>query len=407
VIGLAAIRLLVTGAIALSASVAPASAAAPPGPGVDRPVTDPRIAESSGLAASPSHPGVLWTHDDSGNPPRLFALGRSGKVGAALRLTGVPDVDWEALAAFRDSAGRPLLAVGDLGDNLADRGGVEVDVVAEPSELREAQVAPLLRLRLHYPDGPRDAETLLVDPVRARMFVVSKGLLGSGVYVVPASAWNGTAPIRPTVRSATLVRVGVVPLALVTDGTVARSGSVLLRTYDELAVLDPLPLDTGSRLLVARATTALPGQRQGEGLALAPDGRSVLLSSEGAGQPVVRFPLPDAVRAALSSPSGPPSGSRSGSAASASGASPEAATSSAGAGAGGRGSGASPGAPTRSGAPPSERSSAGATTADSSSVGPSSLPGGLGLVAGLTAIGAAAVVGTLGRVGRRRGRRMG
>jgi hypothetical protein len=375
VIRLRATRLLVAGAIVLPASgalappLAPARAGGRPAPGVDRPVTDARIAESSGLAVSPAHPGMLWTHDDSGNPPLLFALTRTGRVGAAVRVTGVPDVEWEALAAFRDANGRPMLAVGDIGDNLGGRPSVEIDVVAEPAQLRDAPVAPSLRLRLRYPDGPRDAETLLVDSVRGRMFLVSKGLLSSGVYAVPAGAWDGRVPVRPQVRSAELVRVGTVPLVLVTDGAVAPSGTVLLRTYGELAVLDPLPLDGGTRVLSPRATAVLPSQPQGEGLALAPDGRSALLSSEGAGEPVLRFPLPPDVAAALSAPS-----------ASASSAS----ASSDLASAGGR---ADP-----SSQPASARSS------------PISR---LGLVAGLAAIGLAVILGSLRRIGGPRGRRRG
>lgn len=374
------IGLLVAGAVAVSASGIPAAAAAPPAPAIDRSVPDARINESSGLAVSPAHPGLLWTHDDSGNPPRLFALGPSGRVAATVRVTGVPDVDWEALAAFRDPAGRALLAVGDVGDNLAHRDSVEVDVVPEPSQRGDGQVAALLRLRLRYPDGPRDAETLLVDRERGRMFLVSKGLFASQVYAVPASAWNGTAPSRPTLRSATLVRIGTVPLVLVTDGAVAPSGAILLRTYGELAVLDPLPLDGGRRLLVPRATAALPTQRQGEGLALAPDGRSVLLSSEGVGQPVLRFPLPDDVRAAVSSPA--PDAARGAR-------TPRESASTIGS------SASSPGSAGR----PAGSQAAGPTGTSASSVG------GLGLAAGLAAIGAAAVLGSLGRVARRRGRR--
>ena len=266
---------------------------------VDRTVTDPRITESSGLAVSPQHPGVLWTHDDSGNPPLLFALGPSGAVAATVRISGVPDVDWEAMAAFRDAGGHALLAAADIGDNGAVRDHIEVDVVPEPAPLRSVTVAPLLRLRLTYPDGPRDAETLVVDTARRRMFVVSKGLLSSRVYLVPRSAWDGTAPSRPQVRSARLVPVGTVPLVLVTDGTETPSGAVLLRTYGELAVLDPFPLEQGDPLLTARTSTGLPGQRQGEGLALSPGGRSVLLSSEGTGQPVLRVDLPQDVSASL------------------------------------------------------------------------------------------------------------
>jgi len=280
-------------------AVAGIALAAVAGPGGDRVVGDPRITESSGLAVSPAHPGVLWTHDDSGNPPLLFALGRSGAVTATVRVTGVPDVDWEAMAAFRDGAGRALLAAADIGDNAARRDWVEVDVVAEPDPLRSVSVPPLLRLRLTYPDGARDAETLIVDTARRRMFVVSKGLLTSTVYLVPREAWDGVAPARAEVRSARLVAVGTVPLTLVTDGTVTPSGAVLLRTYSDLAVLDPFPLDAGGRLLAPRSVTSLPSQRQGEGVALAPDGRSVLVSSEGTGQDVLRVPLPDGVLAAI------------------------------------------------------------------------------------------------------------
>ncbi len=293
---------------------AAAFALAATGPSVDRTVTDPRITESSGLAVSPQHPGVLWTHDDSGNPPLLFALGPSGAVTATVRISGVPDVDWEAMAAFRDARGRALLAAADIGDNGAVRDHVEVELVPEPSPLRSATLAPLLRLRLTYPDGPHDAETLIVDTARRRMFVVTKGLLSSRVYLVPSSAWSGAAPASPQARSARLVPVGTVPLVLVTDGTQAPSGAVLLRTYGELAVLDPFPLEQGNALLAPRATTGLPGQRQGEGVALARGGRSVLLSSEGTDQAVLRVDLPPDVAAALAAtpaPSPRPSTSRS------------------------------------------------------------------------------------------------
>jgi hypothetical protein len=388
------IRLLVAGAIALSASTAlvaapaaaapaaaaPAQAAAArPDPGVDRRVADPRIGESSGLAVSPSHPDVLWTHDDSGNPPRLFALGSSGRVSATVRVTGVPDVDWEALAAFRDATGRALLAVGDIGDNLGNRQLVEVDVVAEPSPLLDSEVRPLLRLRLRYPDGPRDAETLLVDRGRGRMFVVSKGVLGSTVYVVPASAWSGRAPASPTIRSATLIRVGWTPLVLVTDGTVAPGGAVVLRTYGQLAVLDPPPLEEGRRVLVAQATADLPTEPQGEGVALSPDGWSVLLSSEGVGQPVLRFPLPDDVRIAVTGAS--------------SVSTPTSPTATGRASTGAASTHASGSSPRRS---PTASATEGSTA--SSSSGP------LGLVAGIAAIGVAAILSGVGAIGRR-GRR--
>jgi hypothetical protein len=282
---------------------------ADPAADVDRTITDPRIAESSGLAFSPTRDGVVWTHDDSGNPPLLFALGASGRVTGTVRIPGVPDVDWEAMAAFRDAGGRSWLAVADIGDNQAQRSSVEIDIVPEPARSGDVVEQPRLRLRLRYPDGPRDAETLLVDPARRRMFVVSKGLLTGTVYAVPASAWDGTVPEAATTRSATLAPVGIVPLTLVTDGTMTPDGRVLLRTYGDLAAFDAFPLEAGTRLLTPRATTVLPDQQQGEGLALDPGGRAVLLSSEGTRPPVLRFALPDDMRevAATRAPTPTPS----------------------------------------------------------------------------------------------------
>ncbi len=278
----------------------PAAASGAAEPDVDRPVRDARISESSGLAVSPQHAGVLWTHDDSGHDPVLYALARDGRVAGTVRVRGVAGFDWEAVAAFRDRAGRALLAVGDVGDNRGTRRAPEIDVVAEPARLGAGIARPLLRLRLSYPDGARDAEALLVDTARGRMFVVTKGLFGGEVYAVPAAAWNGTAPRRATERAARLVRVGTLPLGLVTDGTVAPGGAVLLRTYTDVAAFPPFPLEPGDAPLRPSASAGTPSQPQGEGVALTRDGRSVLLSSEGAGQPVLRVDLPASVRSVLS-----------------------------------------------------------------------------------------------------------
>ena len=37
-------------------------------------IRDPRITESSGLAASRLHPGIYWTHNDSDDGPYLYAV---------------------------------------------------------------------------------------------------------------------------------------------------------------------------------------------------------------------------------------------------------------------------------------------------------------------------------------------
>jgi len=258
-------------------------------------LTDGRIAESSGLAASALHPGVLYTHNDSGDTARFFAVGPSGRVVATYDLPGASARDWEAMAAGPGPLTRHTLWFGDLGDNL---GGswpqVYVFAVREPRRLVSGPVR-WTRYRLRYADGPRDAEALLVDPRSGRLYVVSKEAGGAGVYAAP--------PRLRRQRVNVLHRVADAP-PLVTDGAFSPDGSrVALRDYVEAHVYDR---PGGSEL--ARVT--LPLQQLGESLTWSRDAQELLVGSEGAGSGVWAVPLPDSARAHAaavdaSAPTGP------------------------------------------------------------------------------------------------------
>jgi hypothetical protein len=241
---------------------------------------DPRIQESSGLAGSRRHPEVLWTHNDSGDRPRLYAVGPDGRALATLTLAGAQARDWEAMAAGRDDRGRPALFVGDIGDNLDAWPEVAVYRVTEPARLGDATVAAA-RYRLRYADGPRNAEALLVDPRSNRLYVATKEPDGGGLYRAPARLRTG----RPNV----LHRVARVP-PLVTDGAFAPDGrSFVLRDYQSAYVYTA----PGRRV----GELPLPPQYQGESLTVSADGRSVLVGSEGVNSEVWRVPLPASILA--------------------------------------------------------------------------------------------------------------
>jgi hypothetical protein len=252
-------------------------------------VGDPRVVESSGLAVSRRHPGVLWTHNDSGDAARVFAVGRDGRVVATLRFAGAEARDWEAMAVGRDDRGGPALFVGDIGDNQGVWPSVTVYRAAEPARLRDATV-PVERYRLRYPDGPRDAEALLVDPGSNRLYVASKEEAGGGLYRAPAELRSD--------RVNLLRRVGRVP-PLVTDGAFSPDGRLLvLRDY----LAAHLYAASGGRL----ATVTLPLQQQGESVAFSADGRSLLAGSEGGGSEVWRVPVPEAAAPRAATVTTPP-----------------------------------------------------------------------------------------------------
>ncbi len=62
------------------------------------------IHESSGLARSRKVERLLWTHNDSGDGPRLFAFDADGRVHAVVDVTNVESVDWKICAALLGKA---------------------------------------------------------------------------------------------------------------------------------------------------------------------------------------------------------------------------------------------------------------------------------------------------------------
>lgn len=257
-------RIVVVLAAALLAS-APAGSAAAVGEESDLlTIRDDRITESSGLAPSAQHPGVYWTHNDSGDQPRLFAVGEDGKTKAVLTLQGVTPRDWEAVSLGKDEAGRPALFVGDIGDNFKGKWPeVWIYRVPEPAQLADATVTPV-KYRVTYEDGPRDAEALLVDPRTNKLYIASKEDR-AGLYEQPAALSTSARNVFRRVASAP---------GTVTDGAFAPDGSrYVLRGYFNATMFGAIGQEIGG--------VSTPLQRQGESVAFAVDGRSVLFGSEG------------------------------------------------------------------------------------------------------------------------------
>ncbi|HZB51646.1 MAG TPA: hypothetical protein VE547_21335, partial [Mycobacteriales bacterium] len=207
--GLAAVLL-----VAAAWSAPAVAAAAPAGSRVLCTIRDERIGESSGLAAAGES---LYTVNDGGTRLRVFVLDRSCRVRDTVT-SPLDPYDVEDLARGPDGT----LWLADTGDNDATRSTVAVE------RLRPDGTATLWRLR--YPDGPRDAEALLLG-ADGRLFIVSKEPLSSGVYT-PAStpaAGRTTDLRRVTTLSfaptgTTGGPVGVASQMLVTGGTVSADG---------------------------------------------------------------------------------------------------------------------------------------------------------------------------------------
>lgn len=268
-------------------------------------IRDPRITESSGLAASAS---ALWTVDDGGSRLRVFQLSRSCAVTRTID-ADIDPYDVEDLARAADGT----LWLADTGDNSLDRSTVALE------RIRPDGSAALFRLT--YPDGPHDAEALLLTP-SGRVYIATKEPLSSSVYT-PAGELSAA---RPTplrkVASIALVPtgtaggpIGATGQVLVTGGAVSADGRlVVLRTYTDAYVFPAPDGDVEAALRSPdRTRIALPATAQGEAVAVSADGKSLLTSTEGVPGAVHEVPLGAAAPTSGPSGSGPsgsgPSGS--------------------------------------------------------------------------------------------------
>ncbi|GLW99545.1 hypothetical protein [Microtetraspora sp. NBRC 16547] len=237
---------------------------------------DKRIDESSGLFASNGHPGVIWTFNDKKGPVRLYAVGPDGKTQAVVTLDGHEGVDPEAMGGAVGLDGTNYLYVGDIGGNPAPRpDGIVVYQLVEPAKLADASVEATA-YKLTYPDGLHDAETLLVDPRTRELYVVTKGPQGGNIYRAPADL----SETRPNM----LTWVRELPY-VISDGLIAPNGDMILRSYNKVRIWKGVEGALTSVL-------DIPQQEQGEGIAITPDGKSLLISSEGPLSPVWRMDLP-------------------------------------------------------------------------------------------------------------------
>jgi hypothetical protein len=264
------------------------------GPATQCQVTDPRLAELSGLVAVDDQ---LVAINDGGDQLSVFLLDAACQV-ADVHTAAVDPYDPEDLAVAAD--GTVWLA--DTGDNESIRATVAL-IALRPDGSTGIY-------RLTYPDGAHDAEALLLAP-DGTPYIVTKEILGaSGVYRPETALVDGGTVAMPKGAAVNLTctgtaggPVGQAGQLLITGGAVARDGSALaLRTYTDAYVWPLTGSDVPTALAATPARIPLPDSPQGEAISFAADNRNLLVASEGLPSDVTVVPLAPETVAALTAP---------------------------------------------------------------------------------------------------------
>ena len=252
---------------------------------------DSSITESSGIVASRTTPGAYWTHNDDGT--LIYAFDTSGESLGAFRVSGARAYDWEDIAIGPGpQPDKSYLYIGDIGDNNAVRSEIVVYRVAEPTpsaatanftKARPGTTEPAETIRLRYPDGKFDAETLLVHPSSGNIYIVTK------VPLVNPVVYEAGAPLSPG-QVITMRRVGEIHVpslfgGVLTGGSISPDGRrvAFCDYFQGYEMVLPAKSSDFNDIWKQRMTGFDLGKRQqGEAITYRLDGKAFLATSEGA-----------------------------------------------------------------------------------------------------------------------------
>jgi hypothetical protein len=221
-------------------------------------VTAAEITEASGIVASRQNPGVLWTHNDSGYGGSVFALSTNGMLIGRYYVPTAFGGNYEDIAI--GPGPNPefhWLYLGDIGDDFLGRFSIRVFRFPEPAMyLYQSNSPPILptvgaqEIELRYPDGPFDAEALMVDPLTGDLFIATKQDPDARLY-------RATRALTQSVGDALAASSGTYPVAEEPNGEAIAFHPTGLGYYT-ISEDDPVTLLTTNYYF--RRTGSLPAQ---------------------------------------------------------------------------------------------------------------------------------------------------
>ncbi len=252
-------------------------------------IQTPLIEEASGIVASQRNPGVLWVHNDSGDGAVVYAIDTTGKLLGTCTVAGIYARDWEDIALGPGpDPNLHYLYIGDIGDNRGRHRSIKVYRVPEPpidasKPFGRRSIGPAETIELTYPDQPRDAETLLLDPLTRDLYIISKRDLLCKVFRAPYP--------QSTKQSTVLERVCTLSFAIAVGGDVSPDGKRIIVRGPYNASLWVRPEGQPLWKAFTEGSRGIPmmTEPQGEAICFDSQGRGYFTLSEKAKQPLYYF----------------------------------------------------------------------------------------------------------------------
>jgi hypothetical protein len=253
-----------------------------------------RINESSGVTASKINPGVFWTHNDSGDDPRLYAFNKKGEDLGSFDVDG-GHRDWEDICSFKAGEKGYILAA-DTGDNARRRGRYKLYLYEEPRLDAKGKLrAPKLveTISFTYGDGKsHDGEAIAAAPGGRTLYIVTRNRWKPACKAFRIDRYEGKSGTKLKKKIvaeeiAALAYRDVSALDISSDGL-----RMMVQTYRDAYQFVRKPEESWKQALKRKpGRVKLPFRGKGEGCCFGPDDKTLYLTSEGGGCPLYEVPV--------------------------------------------------------------------------------------------------------------------
>jgi len=120
--------------------------------------------------------GLFFLHNDEGSPS-IYIADSDGRHLGKLMIRQAKNRNWEDITRIPGESG-PLLVLGDIGDNVSRYKSIKLYFVAEPRPSASGAYAEtvnlLHKIKIRYPDGPRDCESMAYDSASNMLLFLTK-----------------------------------------------------------------------------------------------------------------------------------------------------------------------------------------------------------------------------------------
>jgi hypothetical protein len=248
-------------------------------------ITNADVSSASGMGASRSYPGLLWIENDHnpGGNNDVYLFDTTGRERAAFSVTGATDRDWTDMSiAPGPDSGTNYFYLANIGNSNAVNEDCYIYRFPEPNtpldstgEIQGATAA-VDRISFIYPNGPRDAETILVDPESKDIYIFDKYNLAN-VYYLPYPQSTDTVITAKEI-------IANMPF----DGPIRSGGiapnrrEIIVKSYTSIYsfTINPGQSILSALTMITPVSIPYTGEYQGEAMCYTPDGNEFWTTSK-------------------------------------------------------------------------------------------------------------------------------